>query len=297
MTRPNFFIVGAPKCGTTALYTYLAAHPQIFMPKVKEPMYFRGNSPYTSEAQYLDLFRDAGDAPRIGEATPSYLRDPQATAAIHAFAPDAKIIIMLRNHADMIHSYYWQNRMTGREQTASLAESLAQQQADPASRPANVPFYLRLVYAEHVERYFDLFGREQVQVIIFDDFRRDTPAVYRDTLHFLGVDDRFMPDFPKVNAGKGVRSPLLQRLTLALGLNVRNLRRLRMSGLAQRLDALLPVQPRQSIMTALRRVYYSDDSPPPLDAALRRELQDAFRADTDRLSELLGRDLSFWYRA
>ena len=127
MKRPNFFIVGAPKCGTTALYQYLNEHPQIYMSDIKEPAYFRQRSNFKTEADYLALFAGARDEIRLGEATPSYLRSPEATEAIYRFDPDAKIIIMLRDPVSLMMSTYSQDRVMGREKSPTFAEALANQ--------------------------------------------------------------------------------------------------------------------------------------------------------------------------
>ena len=86
MRRPNFFIVGAPRCGTTALWTYLKAHPEIFMSSQKELYYFDSDLrpegwTQPSLEQYLSNFASAGDRGLVGEATPSYLRSERAPHA------------------------------------------------------------------------------------------------------------------------------------------------------------------------------------------------------------------------
>ncbi len=111
--KPNFFIVGAPKCGTTALYEYLRPHPNIFMPELKEPHFFAkdlGTYPRIKTLEdYTGLF--AGSTPehlRVGEASVYYLRSSVAIANIHGFNPDARIIAMFRNPVDMVYSLHSQ---------------------------------------------------------------------------------------------------------------------------------------------------------------------------------------------
>ncbi len=110
---PNFFIVGAPKCGTTALYEYLRPHPSIFMPRHKEPHYFAsdlGTYPFIKTLDdYRRLFDGAGPQHlRVGEASVYYLRSTTAIANIRAFNPDAKLIAMFRNPVEMVHSLHSQ---------------------------------------------------------------------------------------------------------------------------------------------------------------------------------------------
>src|SRR5687767_1010670 len=105
MHKPNFFIVGAPKCGTTSLYEYIRVHPEVFMPDRKEPAFFCSDfykPRRMKEEEYLSLFREAGSAKWIGEASTWYLYSDKAREGIKAFCPDARIIIMLRNPVDMM---------------------------------------------------------------------------------------------------------------------------------------------------------------------------------------------------
>jgi hypothetical protein len=118
--RPNFFIVGAPKCGTTALYEYLRLHPNIFMPQYKEPHSFAtdlGAYPLIkSPDAYAELFRDAcGRHLRVGEASVYYLRSSTAIANIHDFDPEAKIIALFRNPVDLVHALHAQLLYVGEE--------------------------------------------------------------------------------------------------------------------------------------------------------------------------------------
>src|SRR5438093_1590857 len=109
---PTFFIVGAPRCGTTALYTYLRQHPDLFLPENKEPHFF-GSDLYhpgfvRNLDEYLSLFLEAGNKKRAGEASVWYLYSRNAAAEIMAFCPSARIIAMLRNPVDMMYSNYCQ---------------------------------------------------------------------------------------------------------------------------------------------------------------------------------------------
>jgi len=119
MRKPDFFIVGAPKCGTTALYRFLSQHPEIFLPKVKEvhffgsDLYLPGYVPDTEK--YLRLFANARDETRVGEASVWYLYSKVSAAEIKHFAPEASILIMLRNPVDMIHSLHSQLQYVGVE--------------------------------------------------------------------------------------------------------------------------------------------------------------------------------------
>lgn len=303
--RPNFFIVGAPKCGTTALYTYLDAHPDVFMPEVKEPNHFglsdhTGNpSRFGDEAAYRALFAGATTQRRIGEATPRYLRSAAAARDIHAFAPDAKIIIMLRDPVSLLQSTFWHYRSVGRETARSLADALQQEAARAAGHAAppsgglKPPVYRELpCFSAHVRRYFDQFGRENVHVILMDDLRHDTPTVYRQVCTFLGIDPTFAPDFRVVNPSKQVRSEALQRLLVRLNLTPLQLKNSRAAYLMGR---VVPRPLRRAGVGLARRLYTAERRQPPIDPDLRRRLQADYRAEVEALAALLGRDLRHWY--
>ena len=221
--RPNFFIVGAPKCGTTSLHEYLQRHPEIFMPFFKEPHFFgsdlegsRFRQFRAKPERYLKLFRDARGEKRIGESSPWYLTSERAAAEIQAYDPAAKIIIMLRNPIDMMYSMWSQFRYSGNEQIETFEEALAAEADRQAGRRirrvahcvTGLRYREMTRFARQVPRYFERFGRENVKIIIFDDFRSDTPAVFRDVLAFLEVDPALPDDLrhpqPQQGSAAGV---------------------------------------------------------------------------------------------
>jgi hypothetical protein len=297
MPNPNFFIVGAPKCGTTALYSYLKDHPDVFMPERKEPRYFgfdyhrrqiNNFHHIESEAEYLALFDGAAPQQRIGEASPHYLYSRTAAQEIHAFNPAAKIIIMLRSPVDALYSLYSELRFQGHEPLPTLEAALA---AEPERRAhgttaggyieESVYYRDRVMFCEQVRRYVDVFGREQVHVIIFDDFKRDTAQVFRAVLEFLEIDPDYQPDLTPVNPNKEARFPFLRdflrrppRSVLVIG------------------RAVLPLaQPVYRALVHLNTRYAPRAA---MDPALRRQLQAEFLPDVQCLSDLLGRDLTHW---
>lgn len=293
---PDFFLVGAPKCGTTALNDYLAAHPEVFMCPRKESHHFCADwSPHylSGRAEYLALFAAARDEKRLGESSVWHFYAPRAAAAIRQFCPAAQIIVMLRNPLEMIHALHAHRLFIASEDLADFSDALA---AEPARRrgeqlpawPHPIPglFYRELTdYAPHLARFFDTFGRERVRVIIYDDFRADTARAYRETCAWLGVDDGFAPEFRVVNAAKRVRSR-----TLRAWLDDP-------PALLRRLGHPFLTQPaRHNFLRRLRRLNTRHVPRPPLDESLRRALQDEFRPAVERLSALLNRDLTHWCR-
>jgi hypothetical protein len=295
--RPDFFVVGAFKSGTTALYEYLRQHPQVFMPEIKEPMYFGHDlTPRyrrMSEAEYLALFAAARADQRAGEASPWYLYSTSAPTEIEEFQPASQIVIMLRNPVDVMHAQHSQLVFNRREELTDFAAALAAEDDRRAGRriPAGAirpeALYYRhsVRFADQVRHWLAVFGRLRIHFIIFDDLVADPLSVYRETLQFLGVDASFVPDLSVYNPNRRARSGRIQG---ALFNPPRPLRgavgRLRGSATAHRLrDALVGLNSRR----AERQ---------PMDPALRRALTTELAPQVAELGELIGRDLSAWSR-
>lgn len=300
MRKPDFFIVGAPKCGTTALYDYLRQHPEIFVPYRKELHFFGtdliSGRPRRTEQDYLALFARAADEKRVGEASVLYLYSKLAASEIKAFCPSASIIIMLRNPVDMMYSLHSQLLFTGDEEITDFEAALEAE--EERKRGSGIPestwfaealFYRETArYTEQVRRYFDVFGRDNVHLIIFDDFRGDTAGVYRQTLRFLGVDETFRADFRIVNPNKHARarSKRLMRFRYNYPLVVRRLGRL----------AVPSLPARRTLLRGFERLITRRTPHPPMDTQLRKRLQAEFAPEVETLSQLLGRDLTHWSR-
>jgi hypothetical protein len=296
MSRPNFFIVGSPKCGTTAIYHYLNEHPDVYMSPVKEPYYFGKDLIYKeirrmSEGEYLKLFREAKNEKVIGEASITYLVSTEAAEEIKAFSPDAKILIMLRKPVDMMHSMHSQALYTQVEDVSDFesALSLEAERKNGGMVPRkttilNFLFYKEFArYSEQVRRYYSVFGRDNVHIILYDDFRKNAGSVYKELLDFLCIDSTFRPKrFAVINANKKRKnawlSAFLQNpVTVAVVRLVLPSYKLR-QGIAKKI-ALLTVKnsPRAAINDELRM-------------RLTTELTD----EVKQLENLINRDLSQW---
>lgn len=205
---PNFFIAGAARSGTTSLWRYLQQHPDIFMPDdffKKEPSYYcayRKSFGIEDRAAYLALFAQAGHKRMIGEASGPYLTSPESAGLIYAEIPHARFIIMLRNPVERAHSLYKWMHQYGFEKIATFAEALAAEADRLGNRwfeKHNGQYYYNFLYFhsglyhDQVQRYFNTFGREQVRVIIFEEFKQQTLATVQQIYAFLGVDPSFVP--------------------------------------------------------------------------------------------------------
>ena len=294
MTKPDFFIVGAPRCGTTALYRYLSLHPEIFMPVHKEPQFFGSDLTHLHEPlaqrDYLALFNGARPGQRAGEASTWYLYSRSAAQEIADFSPDARIIVMLRNPVEVMYSLHRELSFYGGETILDFEEALAAEpdrmqgrRRGPSRRPEALYYRDAVRFAEQIERYLAVFGAERVRVIIYDDFVADTAAVYADTLRFLDVDPSFRPAFEVVNESKRPRFAALQALVVRPpGPLARMIPTLRRLPLAHRI--------RERILLANSK----SERRSPMRPELRRRLTAELTPEVERLEELLGRDLAAW---
>lgn len=198
MNKPNFFIVGTPKAGTTSLYHYLDEHPEIYMSPIKETNYFsyaeiREQGLYYNEEhvltadQYADQFAGVTNEKAVGEASVSYLFYPSVPLKIKEFNPEAKIIVVLRNPVDRGFSHYLMDKRLGFV-NLSLQDVISGKEKDVEL------FYQQYItigcYYEQLKRYFDVFDRSQVKVLFYEDVIRNIDGVVKDIYNFLGVDDK-----------------------------------------------------------------------------------------------------------
>lgn len=222
--QPNLFIVGAPKCGTTAWVEYLRSHPDIFFSRVKEPHHFArdfGKWCFIRDRDaYLALFEDAGDAKIVGEGSVRYLYSRVAAQEIHKFNPDAKILIFLRSQEDFLPSLHNQqlyNRDEAIESFEQVWQLSGQRSADSIPSNCREPSFLDYKamgrFNEQVDRYFAVFPTEQIKLIAFRDWIADPRPIYLEILDFLGLKDDGRTQFPPVNEAKHHRSRLVASLT------------------------------------------------------------------------------------
>ena len=222
--KPNLFIVGAPKCGTTAWVEYLRSHPDIFFAKVKEPHHFSYDFPrwckFPEREEYLALFKDSEDAPVVAEASVRYLYSKVAAREIHDFNPESKILIFLRDQEDYLPSQHNQllyGRMESIEDFEQAWRLSGKRGAENIPSSCLEPSFLDYAAAgrfrEQVERYFALFPAEQIRLFTFRDWIANPRATYLEILRFLSVKDDGRTDFPKVNVAKHHKSKFLAVLT------------------------------------------------------------------------------------
>lgn len=296
---PDFFIVGAPKCGTTALSEYLRAHPQVGFSRPKEPHYFCTDfSPRFGQVSTEDEYRACfahvpGNVRAIGEASVWTMFSNEAVPNLLRVAPHARLIAMIRNPIDLVRSHHTQLLYTRDETVADLAAAWALQGERAAGR--SLPRSCRepriLQYAQvaalgtQVARLRALVPAERLHVIVFDDLVRDPGAVYARVLGFLDLPDDGQHNFTVINEAREHRSTLLgdfvQRPSPGLvrtALALRDRLGLRRLGV---LDRLREWNTRSATRSSMA-------------PALRVEIGAALRDDVALLSDQLGRDLRAW---
>ena len=242
------------------------------MPFHKEPLYFGDDLTRRygrmSEPEYLALFADARPDQRVGEASAWHLYSASAPREIEAASPTASIIVMLRNPVDVMYAQHSQLLFGHQEDIEDFEEALGLESARRAgaapprrpSGPENL-FYRRMVrFAEQLERYFEVFGRDRVHVTIHEDLRADLRGTYRGTLRFLGVDAGFAPTFRRRTSTSGSATAGCSRSS-----GTRRLRRM-----IPRLRRYRLVHSLRARLLALNSTEVSRDA---IDPALRSRLQ------------------------
>ncbi len=281
--KPNFFIAGMPRSGTTSLYTYLKQHPDVFLSVYKEPHFFGKDltqNAYTvpDEDVYYSLFDGAAGKSAIGEGSVWYLTSRTAASEIRAFNPGARIIIMLRNPLDMIYSLHALYIRTGNEDREDFGAALGLERAREKgeSIPSACYFPEGLCYTgvgmyyEKIKRFTDTFGMDGIHFVIFDDFAGDTARSYRETLSFLEVDEGFRAEFDLKKADGVIRKLVFREIR----------------------HAHPEVRKKLASKTGLRA--HKGPRREKLSPELRARLRAVFKEDIEKTSRLIDHDLTHW---
>lgn len=297
--KPNLFICGSAKSGTTSLWAYLKEHPKVFMPKDeinKEPGFFsQAANPYHSrldEEQYLSLFKEATpDHKFIGEASNIYLTDPASAEMIHQFNPASYIIILLRNPADRAYSLYNWMAQEGYEYASSFEKALKIEKKRINKKIPNFfepeKYYNYLyfhsgLYHEQVKRYLDLFP-STTMIIKFEDFKLHPQKKYDEVCQFLNIESQTVPS-RVFNPSFDIYSPKLQfclrKLSTVLDLIKRR---------------IYPnSKPSKSKRDKIMKLGYKNASPPRINPQTRSWLLQRYKENILATSELTHLNLDDW---
>ncbi len=298
MKKPNFFIIGAPKCGTTSLAAWLSEHPNIYMSPAKEPHFFNTDLKYINVASfhdYLLLFSKATKQhTAIGEASVFYLFSKEAVPRIEKVFPGARYIVMVRNPVDMAYSLHEQQVVAGNEHIDDFAQAwrLSEKRAKGQEvtrwcrEPKLLDYKSVCKLGEQLERLFKTVPRDRVLILVLDDVKENPRREYLKVLDFLGVPDDGRTEFPVYNPAKERRWPWLRKAVLTAGKVSR----------VVKTTLGIPSIWGTGILTKVDMINLRYRPRPPMPPELRAEITQYFREDILLLSSLLNRDFSAWLK-
>ena len=293
--QPNFFLLGAAKAGTTALAAYLAQHPQIYMSPVKEPHFFTlendrpnfhdpgdADRAVTRWTDYLNLFAGCRDEIAIGEASTTYLHSAKAARGIHHRFPKSRLVAVLRQPIERAYSAFVMYRRENREENRHLLNAIEQEHLGKHYAGEIGVYLARGYYHEPLMTYFDLFGRDNVRVYLYEDFQQQPQAMLDDLHAYIGVDN-FQPDMSVIHNAGGLHKRQVLKNLLTRPNPARFLAR-----------KLLPESLRVGMRERIKR--FDLQKAPALDVETWTVLMEKYREDIVRLQDLIDRDLGHWLR-
>jgi hypothetical protein len=303
---PDFLIIGAGKSGTTSLDKYLNQHPEIFIPKVKEPnfygyehtkledfkgdvgeiLHFKGS--VTNLNDYLALFKDAKPGQVKGETSNTYMYHPEAPERIKFYNPDMKLIAILRQPAGRLYSRYLHLARENRTPTENFGDC----------KDRNSIWWKRndLIkegfYHKNLQPFFQLFPKQNIKVYLYEELNDRPEEVLKDIYDFLGVNPDFKPDLTvKYNQSGIIKNKFLDGIYGQKGVLTRLTKVVLPEGGVQKLKNSTAVQ---RVVNALRG---KNLAKPKMNAEIRQWLtQDVYGDDIRNLQKLIGKDLTHWLK-
>lgn len=292
MNKPDFFIIGAPKCGTTTLYHWLQGHEGIFKPESKEPHYFAQNLSdrycrFRTEEEYLKIFSGKSSEQICGEASVLYCFFPDSIKKILEFNPKAKFIYMVRNPIAMAISYHGQLLVNLEENVKDFEKAWALQSDRKNNKniptTAQDPYLLQYkeicALGNHMQKILDIVPENQRLFVVLEDLATNPQKIYKNILEFLGVKDDGRTGFSKSNEAAGIQFRFLEKLRSNQSLPVKFLKSL--------VKIFLPKDMLDNINRTQRKK-------PSLSWDFQRELLNAFEKDIEIIEKTLNRNLSHW---
>jgi hypothetical protein len=284
VVEPNFFIVGAPKSGTTNISYYLIQHTQVFMPENLEPYYFaRLDIPQnyereiiSDEKKYLNLFKNAKNCKAIGESSPVYLYCPHSALEIKNRFPNSKIIISLRNPIEIAYSEYFSLKFMGFDKNRSFNELLDSSKEQLDQNEFHIDSLLEAgFYSKYIKRFQKIFSKNQIKIIIFEEYIKNTIPTINSILSFLDIDKSIAFKTAPKGAYKVPRNFASQKL-------------MNNSTFRKTAKFIIPTVARQKIG---ERFLVKESSRPVLKQNERQRLKEIYQDDVENLAKLLGRSL------
>ncbi|MGC6490594.1 MAG: sulfotransferase domain-containing protein [Flavobacteriales bacterium] len=277
--KVNTFIVGAPKAGTTSLHHYLNQHTQVSMSSIKEPDFFScrevsslfyNSKSIQNSKDYEKLFDET--KPILGEASVSYLFYQDVPKRIKDYNKDAKIIIMLRQPIERAFSHYLMDSRLGYCHLEFDHIFKCQEKY-----PQFFQQYFELgLYHDQVKRYITAFGKENVKILFYDDFKKDTSLVMKEVFDFLNVDN--------LSLNYSIQNPfVLPSNTLVAFLY-------KFDWLRKSFNIIFTKQN----IKRIKKLVFSKKEKPKVSEHMSTVLKDYYLEDIGKLESLLKTDLSHW---
>ena len=298
--KPNFFIVGAAKSGTTSMHYYLKQHPEIFMTEQKETNYFvfkgqrvefkgPGDDEYinkfsiTDEKEYFNLFKSVKNEKIIGESSPAYLYYHKTAALnIKHFNPNSKIMIILRNPIERAYSQYSYFKKLGREKK-QFKEAIFDEENRIKNGWEWAWFYLKTgLYYEQVRTFLEIFN-DNVLILILKEFQKKPLKHFKKIFDFLEVDNKFIPFFSRLQNVSSERENFINGV-----IDSGNDSILKKFGRA--------LFPRKYRLLIKYKINLKNKSKLKMDKEMKEYLKDYYKKDIEQLSHLLNKDLRFWLK-
>jgi hypothetical protein len=293
MKKPNFFIIGAPKSGTTSLSMYLREHPRILFSNPKEPQYFCTDfsekwRPIVKKEEYLKLFSESSKYSIVGEGSTQYLRSEIAVINILKFNPNAKFIVMIRNPIEIFSSWHSHLLNTLDEYIKDPKEAWYLQEkrkkGKDIAKECRDPEFLQYgdfcKIGKQVYKFLNTVPhKENVKIIKFESFKKDTAGVYKKVLKFLEVDIDNREVFPIYNKNKEIKYRNLAKI----------IRTSKNSSIKKYSDSLKNIFGIKSwkLFGFLLHINNSNKKRKPLDKNFRKELEKYFKEDQRLMGEII----------
>jgi hypothetical protein len=298
MNKPNFLIIGAAKSGTTSIYQYLGQHPSIYLSPIKETNFFATNFvdgepkleelnftleqarksdfPITNLEAYQKLFDEVSPKQTaVGEVSPLYMNSFISAKKIKSHLPDAKLIVILRNPIDRAYSGY-QMQLRQTDEGRSFVSNLDLDE-----------IYIRTgFYYDQLKRFFDTFDRNQIKVLLFEDFKQNTLKYIQEIFEFIEVDNTFIPDMSmKFNQGGIPKNKSLYNFLLYSEISMT---------IRKGIKLFMPLEIRRRLGTKLNNSLLS--KPQPLTPEVRETLKTIYQEDILKLEKLINKELQQWLK-
>ena len=291
---PNLFIVGAAKAGTTALYNYLAQHPQVFLSRIKEPMFFSREEYYAKGLDWYEdfYFRGAENYPVRAEATPHYLYWSEKVAPrikeVYGERP-VKFIVSFRDPVSRAYSWYWNMVREGREEL-DFEEALRVEEYRLEETRSELYQLGSMVYgysagsryASLLQPYVELFSAEDFFFVFQDDLKSRVNETCANIFEFLGIESSVQISSSNSNPAAMPRSRLLHKTLRQHSL------------LKEFIKPFMPGRVRRRLKSKMMQANLKETPYMPLDPQLDRELRLSYRTEIEKLEKITGRELSSW---